>query len=193
MARPRAFEYQKTLDRAVHLFWKKGFHASSMRDLVHHMKINRASIYSSFGDKESLFNKSLIDYSDNLIKETAAFLYQHVYVREGLYNLYSYWSKQSSQEINPCNCLLLNSALDMGNLPEESRSIIDEKAAELKQAIFRYLDYGLQQGQISPYKDWNNIAEFLIGFRQLLLSPVNKNKSEEEIDQLIQVGLSVLT
>ncbi len=62
MARPLAFDPQKTLHRATMLFWRKGYEATSMQDLVDTLEINRYSIYNTLGDKQALFELCLEYY-----------------------------------------------------------------------------------------------------------------------------------
>src|SRR5688572_11148443 len=62
--RPRQFDYDEALDKAMHVFWEKGFEGTSMPDLTEAMSMNRPSIYSSFGNKEELYRKALARYSE---------------------------------------------------------------------------------------------------------------------------------
>ena len=62
MGRPRSFDLNKALDRALHLFWRKGYEGTSLSDLTKTMGINRPSLYAAFGDKEALFRKALERY-----------------------------------------------------------------------------------------------------------------------------------
>src|SRR5580692_9854251 len=61
--RPRAFDAEKALDRAMKVFWRKGYLGTSLFDLTDAMGINRPSLYAAFGDKKSLFRKALDRYS----------------------------------------------------------------------------------------------------------------------------------
>ena len=61
--RPRAFDTEKALDRAMRVFWRKGYLGTSLSDLTDAMGINRPSLYAAFGNKESLFHKALKHYS----------------------------------------------------------------------------------------------------------------------------------
>src|SRR3977135_1391854 len=61
--RPRAFDVDLALDRALHLFWRKGYEGTSLSDLTKAMRINRPSLYAAFGNKETLFRKTLDRYS----------------------------------------------------------------------------------------------------------------------------------
>lgn len=60
--RPRSFDRTETLDRALKAFWRNGFEATSMNDLVEAMGINSPSIYAAFGSKEALFAEAVQHY-----------------------------------------------------------------------------------------------------------------------------------
>ena len=55
MARPKEFNPETALDKAIELFWRKGYEATSIEDLVASMDINRGSLYETFGDKQKLY------------------------------------------------------------------------------------------------------------------------------------------
>src|SRR5262245_19089656 len=61
--RPRAFDADLALERAMKLFWEKGYGGTSLSDLTEVMGINRPSLYAAFGNKEELFQKVLERYS----------------------------------------------------------------------------------------------------------------------------------
>src|SRR5258707_13699013 len=60
--RPRAFDPDAALDRAMHVFWAKGYEGASLSDLTRAMRINRPSLYLAFGNKEQLFRTVLDRY-----------------------------------------------------------------------------------------------------------------------------------
>jgi AcrR family transcriptional regulator len=55
--RPHAFDPGAALERAMHVFWAKGYEGASLSDLTRAMRINRPSLYAAFGNKEELFRK----------------------------------------------------------------------------------------------------------------------------------------
>ncbi|GMQ81015.1 MAG: TetR/AcrR family transcriptional regulator [Rhodothermia bacterium] len=67
MARPREFEAETALDRAMNLFWTKGYCATTTRDIVDALCLGRQSIYNAFGDKESLFGRCLEWYEKSIL------------------------------------------------------------------------------------------------------------------------------
>jgi AcrR family transcriptional regulator len=63
MGRPRAFDSDQALDRAVEVFWRKGYDGASLSELTKAMGINRPSLYAAYGDKQALFSKVLDRYA----------------------------------------------------------------------------------------------------------------------------------
>lgn len=61
--RPRAFDAEVALDRALQVFWRQGYEGTSLSDLTKAMGINRPSLYAAFGNKEALFRKVLARYA----------------------------------------------------------------------------------------------------------------------------------
>ena len=55
MARHKEFEREEALQKAMEVFWSRGYGAASIQDLVEHMGINRQSLYDTFGDKHALY------------------------------------------------------------------------------------------------------------------------------------------
>jgi AcrR family transcriptional regulator len=62
--RPRTFNFDEALDRALDVFWRKGYEGATLPDLTEAMGINRPSLYAAFGNKEELFRKALERYAE---------------------------------------------------------------------------------------------------------------------------------
>jgi AcrR family transcriptional regulator len=64
MGRARAFDTDEALDRAMTVFWSKGYDGASLADLTEAMEISRPSLYAAYGNKEELFRKALERYGE---------------------------------------------------------------------------------------------------------------------------------
>src|ERR1700730_8554984 len=62
LGRPRAFDADRALDRALTIFWRDGYEGASLPALTKAMGINRPSLYAAFGNKEALFRKAVARY-----------------------------------------------------------------------------------------------------------------------------------
>ena len=69
MARCVEFNEVEKIEKAMNVFWEKGYNATSMQDLVDAMQINRSSLYNTIGDKHQLFMKCIGNYFDNAMLE----------------------------------------------------------------------------------------------------------------------------
>ncbi|NIQ96073.1 MAG: helix-turn-helix transcriptional regulator, partial [Desulfuromonadales bacterium] len=74
MARPREFDVDEALDRAMGVFWLKGYEGTSLQDLLKAMKIARGSLYKAFEDKHSIYLAALDRYDQTEVEEGIAFL-----------------------------------------------------------------------------------------------------------------------
>ncbi|MFD8079142.1 TetR/AcrR family transcriptional regulator [Streptomyces sp. NPDC059718] len=64
MGRPREFDVDEALDRAMRVFWERGYEGVSLTDLTKAMGISKPSLYAAFGDKRELFRKALERYTE---------------------------------------------------------------------------------------------------------------------------------
>src|SRR5262245_66262623 len=62
LGRPREFDLENALDRALEVFWRNGYEGTSIADLTEAMGINPPSLYADFGNKEGLFRKVVDRY-----------------------------------------------------------------------------------------------------------------------------------
>src|ERR1700683_2588905 len=60
--RPRSFDMEAAVERAMGVFWSRGYHATALPDLLRATKLSRGSLYAAFGDKHSLFLRALDRY-----------------------------------------------------------------------------------------------------------------------------------
>jgi AcrR family transcriptional regulator len=113
MGRPREFDVDEALDRAMKVFWLKGYEGTTIPDLTEAMGINRPSLYAAFGNKESLFRKAIDRYSENAghhvreaLNEPSANRVVETLLRGTLEVL--------TNPSNPHGCLLVQAALSCG-------------------------------------------------------------------------------
>ena len=119
MARPREFDKDLALKTAMLLFWRKGYHTTSLEDLCEAMHISRSSFYATYTDKSTLFNSCMNLYFDRLNS--------HLPVVAELENpldvLRKQYLKVMSDDLPSVfyGCLLVNTVLEMADVDEELR------------------------------------------------------------------------
>src|SRR5438105_9438116 len=112
--RPRAFDPDIALERAMHVFWAKGYEGAALSNLTRAMRINRPSLYAAFGNKEELFRKVLDRYVDGPLayvgKALAAPKARHA-VKEIFFGA----ARMAGDPRLPAGCLMVQGALACGD------------------------------------------------------------------------------
>jgi AcrR family transcriptional regulator len=114
MGRPRQFDLDEALDRALHVFWTKGYEGTSVADLTEAIGINRPSLYAAFGDKASLFQKVVDRYSagaGSYLEEAVALPSSRAVTEAVLRGA----AERLTDRSHPRGCLLVSSALACGD------------------------------------------------------------------------------
>jgi AcrR family transcriptional regulator len=111
MARPREFDEKAVLDTAMECFWRRGYEATSMRDLIEKTGITGASLYNAFGDKRALFVKTLERYVDDSVADRIRRC-EALPPREAIEAFFSEVLRRSLEDPERKGCMLVNTRLD---------------------------------------------------------------------------------
>ena len=158
--RPRAFDADAALERALRVFWLKGYEGASLSDLTEAMGINRPSLYAAFGNKEELFRKALDRYNtgqasyacDALSEPTARGAVEKLLA--GVVNLLT-------SPDNPSGCLLVQGALACGDESEPIRRRLIEERASAEARVLERLEKGVTDGDLRSDTDCADLARFI--------------------------------
>lgn len=117
MARPVAFDPTHARDRALLLFWRRGYQATSLADLLEVMAISRSSFYAAYGDKRALF----VDCLDLFAERTLGYL-DHTLTQdqplEGLKRFFELGLGRMGEGESHWGCLLVNTSLEMAGVDD---------------------------------------------------------------------------
>src|SRR5262245_10728707 len=104
--RPRSFDEREALQKAIRVFWAKGYDAVTIDDLVAGMGVARPSLYAVFSDKAALFMRSLHAYAEGRGGEAMKALLGPPSVHDGIRALLAQAVKRATMEGSPSGCLL---------------------------------------------------------------------------------------
>ena len=120
MARPKAFDPEEILQRATALFWRKGYEATSVADLVEALGINRGSLYGTFKDKHALFLAALERYDEREIGATVRHLRNTPGPgRERIQSLFDNIIRGIEERGDRRGCLICNTAVELAATDSE--------------------------------------------------------------------------
>jgi len=129
--RPRAFDRDEALDRAMHLFWRRGYEATSISDLTETMGITPPSLYAAFGDKKRLFLETVDRYQAGPGSFAQAALCDEPTAERAMRRLLMDTIESFFEKNNPRGCMVVLAAT---NCTTESSDILDELAARRRAA-----------------------------------------------------------
>ncbi|MDF1676722.1 MAG: TetR/AcrR family transcriptional regulator [Vicingaceae bacterium] len=180
MPRNKLFDEQEVLTKAMNLFWKQGYSATSVQDLVTHLGINRASIYDTFGDKEKLFLKAFENYRKANTQGIIQFFDNQNNVKEGFRQLFEMAIEDSVNDQEKKGCFVVNTTTELIPGDETILKIIEENRKTFEAIFLNYLKSGEVKGQFKKGKDLPAIATLLfILYNGLkVVSKVNTHKKE---------------
>ena len=158
MPKVKLFDEKLILEKAMELFWKKGFHATSIQDLVNYLGISRSSIYDTYGGKNELFYKSFQLYRTTNITGFSNFLDSQKNVKKGLKKLFEMAIEQSIADMDRKGCFVVNTTTELVPGDIEIQKILKENENTFVNIFYEFLLKGEQNGEISKGKNLKSIA-----------------------------------
>ena len=139
MARPREFDSDQTLLRAMRLFWERGYEATSIQDLVDTLGVNRASLYGTFGDKEQIFSAALDRYAEQVQEPVRSALAPPHAGREAVWRFLEASIDLATTPGTPRGCLVLNTSLQCSTAPPAVIERVNDAIRNTEEALRRAL------------------------------------------------------
>ncbi len=192
MARPKAFNEEEALDKAMHLFWEKGFEATSIQDLVENLGVNRQSLYDTFGDKKQLFLKSLQAYRTKGL-QNLLLLEGNKPVQEKFQALFHAIIDASLND--PCNrgCFMGNATLELAASDKEVTKIICTNIEGYEKAFKETLVEAQRKGEINSKEDPEALGSYLFNSIQGLRITAKATRDRARLEHIAAITLSVLS
>ncbi len=157
--RPRAFDPQKALDKALRVFWQHGYEGASLAQLTRAMGINRPSMYAAFGNKEQLFRKVLDRYAQNAVHIPLGLC--EPTARGAIEKMLFMSADLLSEPKNPHGCLLVQGALACGSESSSVRRELSTRRAAGEAAIRERLQRAKAEGDLPSDADPAELASFV--------------------------------
>lgn len=192
MARTKLFSEEDILDKAMKLFWEKGYNATSAQDLVDGLGISRSSLYDTYGDKHTLFVTALKRYRKERIDpvlegiETATDLEQ--YIR----TIFEAIIEEALNDSCSKGCFMVNTAVEMAPVDSEIATIANTILRDTETAITKAISKGQQEGIFTTQHSASSLTNFLINVINGLRVTVKFDADKKMFDDIVGISLGVL-
>lgn len=192
MARPKAFDIEDALTRAMELFWERGYAATSMEQLTDVMGISRQSLYDTFGDKHRLFLAALDAYcamlGTILLKPLAAPDAGLQALHEtglGLIDFLIQYPKRRA-------CLMANTTLELAPHDDIIAVKVQQHMARMEAAFRHALVNAQARGEIAAGANVDALARYLVGMAHGVMVMAKSGASREMLTEMIATGVTAL-
>ncbi|NLH82302.1 MAG: TetR/AcrR family transcriptional regulator [Phyllobacteriaceae bacterium] len=149
MGRPRAFDREAALDRAMEVFWRKGYEGATLAELTRTMGINPPSLYAAFGNKEGLFTAALDRYSARIESYLADILAAPT-AREVVSRMLHGKADYLTDPANPPGCLYVQGGLACGDDAKNVPAELARRRARAEVALCERFERAAAEGDHLP-------------------------------------------
>lgn len=192
MARNKAFNEEDILDKALGLFWYKGYNGTSAQDLVDGLGINRSSLYNTFGDKRTLFLNALKkyqrDHTEALVKAAA----ESRNAPEDILQIFQRLIDEGMNDELTKGCFMVNTAVELAPHDQEIAAIVRRNMEMAEKAFFEIIKRGQLSGQMETDIEPKVLARFLASNVTGLRVAIRSGKGREELNDIVKVIKSLL-
>ncbi|HMH03770.1 MAG TPA: TetR/AcrR family transcriptional regulator [Candidatus Udaeobacter sp.] len=184
--RPRAFDPDVALDRAMHVFWAKGYEGASLSNLTRAMRINRPSLYAAFGNKEQLFRKVLDRYMDGPVAYFGKALAAPK-ARDVVDEIFLGTARMAEDPRLPAGCLMVQGALACGDAAVRKEVAARRVAAET--VLRRRLQRAKREGDLPKNSDPGELAGYVMTVVRGMAVQSAGGASSDQLRRVAQIAL----
>jgi len=158
--RPKQFNEVEVLERAMNLFWLRGYEATGMADLLREMGISRQSLYDTFGSKRGLFLRVIEHYRTTQLARALALLERDGSPRANVRDVLGFF-EALALDARCRGCLVANALVELGPHDPEVAALLGETLELLRAGIERALVRAREAGELAAHKSPGELSSAL--------------------------------
>jgi AcrR family transcriptional regulator len=191
MGRPRSFDLDEALDRALQVFWRKGYEGASLSDLTKAVGVSRPSLYAAFGDKKALFHKALDRYLTGPAAYTQEALEEPT-ARAVVERLLQGAADLNAAPRNPGGCLMVQGALASGHTGDSIRQELVACRAAGEAALRRRFQRAKSERDLPADTDPADLARYLATIIYGMAVQAAGGASRDKLQHVVEMALRTL-
>jgi TetR/AcrR family transcriptional regulator, transcriptional repressor for nem operon len=186
MARVKEFDESEVLEKALEIFWSKGYNGTSMQDLIDGLGISRSSLYDTYGDKKTLFLSVLRHYRE---RESAALIEQintSANIYDTIKHILTYTISNCIEDKQKKGCFMVNTTIELAPHDDEIKGIVIANKKEVEQVFAKAIAKGQELGHINKRHEAKALSKFIFntftGLRVSAKGGTDKKTMQDVID-----------
>ncbi|MFY2561258.1 TetR/AcrR family transcriptional regulator [Corallococcus terminator] len=162
MARPRKFQAETAVAKAMEVFWEKGYAASSPQELSERMGLGRGSLYNAFESKQGLFECALRHYHEHESPKLLVLLRQPGPIKARLRALLTAVVEADVADPARRGCLAINTAIELAGRDATAARLAATMFERTEQLFLELIEEGQRTGEVDASRDASELASLLL-------------------------------
>jgi len=190
--KPRTFDREAVLKKALGVFWKRGYEPASIAELCEAMEINPPSLYAAFGNKAQLFMEAVNHYENVYWNDAWQRLEDEPDVRKAMVGFFQDAAQILTSQDAPCGCMVV---LGAANVSRESQDVNDALKAlreEGKDCFLARLKQGVADGDLSADTDVDTLASTLNTLFHGMSIQARDGVSQAELERVVTIAMTLI-
>jgi TetR/AcrR family transcriptional regulator, copper-responsive repressor len=158
--RPLSFDRDAALERAMHVFWERGYEAASIADLTAAMGITPPSLYTAYGDKEKLFLEAIERYGKGPGSYVQRALDEEPTARRAIQRILEEAAEELTEACHPLGCMMVMATTNCSVAAEHIQTALVNRRALGVAMMQARIQRGLDEGELPAATDANALANF---------------------------------
>lgn len=188
--RPRAFDRAQALEKAMLLFWEKGFQGAAMSELTAAMGINSPSLYAAFGSKEALYREAMALYEDGDGAELGRAIAAAPTAREAIETYLMRSAALFTRPGKPAGCMVVLSVVHGAGTSSGTGRELRYARAEMQSVLEARLREAIARGELPASCDPAAIASFYVTVQQGMSIRARDGATRAELETVAQAAMA---
>ncbi|WP_426513021.1 TetR/AcrR family transcriptional regulator [Dactylosporangium sp. McL0621] len=189
MGRPRSFDRDEALERAMTVFWEHGYDATSVAQLTAALGIGAPSLYAAFGDKRSLFLDALDRYLHTHAAFTQRVLVEEPHARDAVERLLHEAAAAYTRPDRPRGCLLITAATNCSPQSADIAAHLRDQRAVGAHALEAKIADTVRAGELPPDTNPRDLASFYGAVLQGMSARARDGASPDDLHRIADHAL----
>jgi TetR/AcrR family transcriptional repressor of nem operon len=192
MARPKEFDKDEVLGKAISVFSDKGFNGTSMQELVDGLGISRSSMYETFSNKQNLYAEALKCYQKSANKEVHDIIKNSSGAKEALRKLLETAVNKLLDNEQHNGCFLVNAEIELAAHDVGVKEMICQSGLNMESAFMEIIVRGQKDGELSARHDAKKLSRFISNTVKGLQVSTKSVRDQTFFDDVIHTTLSLI-
>ncbi len=190
--RPRTFDRDEALKKAMYIFWEKGYEGTSMTDLIGSIGMKAPSIYAAFGNKDELFREVVSHYLPIILNGQLAILNDTPGIIDAVEKTRCECVRLFTCDDNPDTCLIMTAAINASPEHQEHVESLKSLRKFYKETWVKRFERAAEERQLKEDLIAKEIAEYFVTVIQGMALSAKDGASKEDLAKTSKIAINIL-